>query len=375
MSCFSNQVSSESDNLEFLKIDISELYKNNNEIRVQLSIKIPTDKLVFQKSFDGFKSNLSISAIFMNDNSITRNESWDIEINKSFFEETKQNENVIIIKEVFIPKGKYNLNMIINDYENHISWIKDKEFELYDTFELSDILLFEKNGDKYIGITNEEIANLDTLWAQFYLEKSSSPIKLNYKFYNIGRNKGNKEIILEKNIEKIIESENVYYPIPIIHDFFNAIDIEIEYRKTNRVKSILLNRYQEIDYDYRILVGPMNYILENSDFKKLREYDNLTDDQKLEYVINYWKSNELDRMSELFVEFYNRVQYVNDNFPFLSYEGWESDRGKIYIIYGKPFDIKNEFTMEAEYEIWTYKSNKQFIFINKYGDYVLSTYN
>ena len=47
----------------------------------------------------------------------------------------------------------------------------------------------------------------------------------------------------------------------------------------------------------------------------------------------------------------------------------------IYIIYGKPYDIKNEFTMEGEYEIWTYRNNRQFVFINKYGTYVLSTYN
>ena len=54
-----------------------ELYKNDNGIKTQLSIMIPTDKLVFQKSIDGFNSEISISAIFVNDYKIIANESWN----------------------------------------------------------------------------------------------------------------------------------------------------------------------------------------------------------------------------------------------------------------------------------------------------------
>ena len=66
---------------------------------------------------------------------------------------------------------------------------------------------------------------------------------------------------------------------------------------------------------------------------------------------------------------------MNYNYNYLSLKGWETDRGKIYIIYGHPYDIQNEYTTEGEFEIWTYKSNRQYIFINKYGNYVLSTDN
>ena len=144
---------------------------------------------------------------------------------------------------------------------------------------------------------------------------------------------------------------------------------------TNREKTVFIDRYRKITYDYESLVGPMQYILENSNFKKLREYDELSENDKLIYIKDYWNVNDDENVTDLFIEFYNRVKYVNNNFQYLSYEGWRSDRGKIYIIYGKPYDIKNEFTMEGEYEIWTYSNNRQFVFINKYGTYVLSTYN
>ena len=210
---------------------------------------------------------------------------------------------------------------------------------------------------------------------KLYLEKLNEPIKLNYEFLSIDKNQSSENLIFEENYNTVVQSNNMYFPINIIDDFFNVINIKVNYFNTNRSKSILINRYEKIDYDYSILIGPMNYILENSDFRKLREYDNLLDDQKVQYIIDYWNLGSHDNSLDLFDEFYSRVQYVNNNFSFLTYKGWQSDRGKIYIIYGKPFDIKNEFTMEAEYEIWVYKNNKQFVFINKYGNYELSTYN
>ena len=375
VSCFSNQVQKPEESLDFIKIDVSELYKNDNLIKTQLSIMIPTDRLVFQKTIDGFNSEISISAIFVDEDKIIVNESWNHKIEKDFFEETKNTKNISIKKDIFLPKGKYKLNLIINDYENHISWIKNKQFELYDKFEISDIFLFKKIDKEYYPIMDEEIVELDTVWMQLYLEKLNEPIKLNYEFLSIDKNQNIEKLIFEENYNKVVESNNMYFPINIIDDFFNMINIKVNYFNTIRSKSILINRYEKIDYDYSILIGPMDYILENSDFRKLREYDNLLDNQKIQYIIDYWNLEDQDASLDLFNEFYTRVQYVNNNFSFLTYKGWQSDRGKIYIIYGKPFDVKNEFTMEAEYEIWVYKNNRQFVFINRYGNYELSTYN
>ena len=375
ISCFSKQVTSNHDNLDFIKVDISELYKNNKDIKIKLSIKIPIDKLVFNKRMNGFESKLSINAIFIKDDDVIVNESWDINIDKYFFEDTRNNDNVTIVKELFIPDGQYTLNLIINDYENHISWIKNKKFELYDDFVLSDIFLFKKYDQQYVSISENDIIDLDTLWLQFYLETSNKPVKITYKFSDFDKNRNDAELIYEDVKEDKIGLNDVYYPILLPDVFFNIVDISIEYMDVTRTKSIVLDRYKDKIYDYSILIGPMTYILENSDFRKYREYQNLIYNNKIEYIKKYWNTNDRNSVTDLFVEFYNRVEYCNANFYFLSYEGWESDMGKIYIIYGKPYNIKNEYTVEAEYEIWTYKNNKQFIFINKYGNYVLSTYD
>ena len=71
----------------------------------------------------------------------------------------------------------------------------------------------------------------------------------------------------------------------------------------------------------------------------------------------------------LLKEFYSRVQYSNVEFKSIKGTGSESDKGKIYIVYGKPFDIEYQLSEAGDYqEIWIYRDEK-FIFINRYGYY------
>ena len=145
------------------------------------------------------------------------------------------------------------------------------------------------------------------------------------------------------------------------------------YNDNYRYRTILLERYKEIDYEFEKIIGPMEYILENTNFKKYREYTQLDIEGKITYIKKYWELENIknEASNELFKEFYKRVEYADRNFGYLSKDGWFTDRGKIYIIYGNPLEIKKEFTSDGEYEIWIYKNNKQFIFHNRYGPYIL----
>ena len=94
----------------------------------------------------------------------------------------------------------------------------------------------------------------------------------------------------------------------------------------------------------------------------------------INYLKEYWNFNDEnkknDLKSDLFREFYSRVKFSNKNFGRMNIKGWKSDRGKIYIRYGEPEEIKYDFNQEGEYEIWYYE-NREFIFINKFGIYQL----
>ena len=96
-----------------------------------------------------------------------------------------------------------------------------------------------------------------------------------------------------------------------------------------------------------------------------------------EYIHEYWKENDptpITDKNELISQLNNRVRYVNKNFSILM-QGWRSDRGRIYIIYGPPQYIDESYQgqMGYTYQKWVYPSGKQFIFIDRSlsGDYSL----
>jgi GWxTD domain-containing protein len=68
-------------------------------------------------------------------------------------------------------------------------------------------------------------------------------------------------------------------------------------------------------------------------------------------------------------EYYKRVDYTAKNFSSLSgKKGFETDRGKVYIQFGKPKTIERGSNSEGKVvETWYYNDQKKFIFIDKQG--------
>lgn len=81
-------------------------------------------------------------------------------------------------------------------------------------------------------------------------------------------------------------------------------------------------------------------------------------DSKRHFLFDFWGSRSSDP-NKLFnnrVEFLSAIRYANQQFHSFTKEGWISDRGRIYILYGAPDDIER-FHNEAHYcpyEIWQY---------------------
>jgi GWxTD domain-containing protein len=94
------------------------------------------------------------------------------------------------------------------------------------------------------------------------------------------------------------------------------------------------------------MIPPLRFITSKD------EYDELTNSINKKVAIEkFWLSStgDNDRAKEVIRKYYNRVQDANKNFT--SYlEGWKTDRGMIYLIYGSP----NSIYRSENYESWTY---------------------
>jgi len=94
------------------------------------------------------------------------------------------------------------------------------------------------------------------------------------------------------------------------------------------------------------LMGPLRYLLSSNEFENL---EGATDrKQVLENMWVSWAGSK-ERARKSIAAYYNRVE--RSNIYFSSHvEGWKSDRGIIYIIYGKP----NKVYRTDDIETWIY---------------------
>lgn len=103
------------------------------------------------------------------------------------------------------------------------------------------------------------------------------------------------------------------------------------------------------------LVEPMRYLTSNAEYEKLA----LRPDPQ-QAVDSFWvaTAGNPERATELIRDYYSRVQYANRFFT--SYkEGWKTDRGMLYIIYGAPSTVYRRHDIET----WIYGRQGNRVFL------------
>ncbi|RPH96089.1 GWxTD domain-containing protein [candidate division KSB1 bacterium] len=127
--------------------------------------------------------------------------------------------------------------------------------------------------------------------------------------------------------------------------------------------------------DFDTAIRQMKYIATGEENRALRQ----ADPRDRERVFKeFWKkrdpSPDTDE-NELMEEYFRRVEYANEKFA-THREGWDTDRGRIYLVYGEPTDIeRHPFEPDSRpYEIWYYTQiARRFVFVDYtgFGDYTL----
>ncbi|MCH8032131.1 MAG: GWxTD domain-containing protein [Bacteroidetes bacterium] len=115
---------------------------------------------------------------------------------------------------------------------------------------------------------------------------------------------------------------------------------------------------------------------------EIEKYENLTtENAKAKFLTNFWKVRDedpSDNMNHYLKDYMRRIKESNIKYKALSREGWKTDRGRVYLVYGQPSEIDrypNQIDTRP-YEIWNYydiEGGVQFIFgdITGFSDYML----
>ena len=110
--------------------------------------------------------------------------------------------------------------------------------------------------------------------------------------------------------------------------------------------------------------------------KELNLFDKLNNQAKIQYIDNFWKNQPPEFRTEHLKRYYT----VQATFTSPTLQGWKSDRGRIYIMYGAPDEVEREPAGldSRAYEVWYYEGLKnqgrvEFVFCDFgiLGDYRL----
>lgn len=111
---------------------------------------------------------------------------------------------------------------------------------------------------------------------------------------------------------------------------------------------------------------------------EIKEFKKMKGEGRKLFLIRFWKKRDPNPdtpYNEFIPEFVRRVKYADENFSFAGRKGRYTDRGRIYIKYGPPDEIKRMSISfgEKDREKWIYYDGRMYIFLDftGSGDYRL----
>ena len=173
----------------------------------------------------------------------------------------------------------------------------------------------------------------------------------------------------------------VYYiPVAGIHLKQGRYEIEVTLTDSIRIKTMFAARWLDMPFslnDLDLAIYPLQHILTKDDYSDLNSGSR---SNRVEHFENFWKKKDPTpetAYNEVMTEFYRRVDYTITTYRTLrETNGSLTDRGKIYILYGKPTSIERSLDPgRSPKEIWKYENlKKTFVFEDrsKQGNYRLA---
>ena len=339
---------------------------------VNVLLNLPNSLFVFQKTKNNFEANYQIS-ISVLDSTKKQIEyySWKEKKNVEYFDETRAEAKSISTEHFFeLVPNKYMFSILIEDLVSKYRWqkklkLKDYSEEFLSVLLISDSHRKEEFSGEYISEKTERIK-----------------LKISHNFLSFNKDSllyikviNKNEVVLIDSIEVKTTPDIFDHDIEVSEYWVDELDINLNYKNISENLKLNLFKNNSLYWnDINNTIQIMSYILSSSDIQKLKDFSK---SEKVEYIKNYWKLMDPTpdtQKNEVMDEFFSRVDYVSLNFSEIG-PGWQSDRGRTYIIYGPPehIEITNQNNQGYIFETWHYNSGKQFIFIDEgmFGNYRL----
>lgn len=294
----------------FIDKIIAQVYPGTYEFTVEITDRLSNEKILWNKRLKTLDTeNLTIS---------------DVEINSFYQSDTTQS---------FINFKRDNIIFLVNP--NHlINPLTTQDFAYY--FEVYHLDTIDSQ------ISNWQIKVMSEDDSIFYYKSQDFPIESDKKAF--------------------------WGSIPVTGWFPGTYIMVVEISDKISTQELLFISELEkevTDADVEAGYRYVKYFLTRHDNKI---YKDLNNKAKLKYIERFWKQNDpnpITKKNEFKDEIIRRHRYADENFAHLKKDGWETDRGRIYIRCGKPGElIEKGYEYKAKpYIIWKYYTGGKRIYV------------
>ena len=376
---------------------------DSNETRVDVYVDVGYDVLHFVNEAEIYRASYEVEIDIVDslDHPLSE-KSWVERLETKEYEKTVSlKESNLSVRSFVLPPGMYILKAQISDEETRKTYklrraISARNFRR-NRFSFSDLMYAENvsiEGSKKVitPIISDNVGSLQNGFFLFF--EAYNRLQIDSALFSISvQNSKHETVRRDSFIQKLTgpRTSCIWHFQP--GDLFAGdyrIVVDATPHKVNADSSIIdvsastshpfSIRWKGLPVnivDLDLAIDQMMYIVDKD---RLDEMKKAEPEKKHEMFLAYWNKRDPTPgtiRNELMDEYYGRVDYANKHFTHFL-DGWKSDMGMVYIIFGTPSNVeRHPFDSDAKpYEVWTYyELNRQFVFIDQsgFGDYRLQT--
>ncbi len=388
-----------------------------NEPYVETYLTINGESISYELLGDGtFKGIVEVQVLFKKGDSIVNYAKY--ELSSPIIKDTSfVNQNMLDIQRYGLDEGDYNLEISLRDVNSEEKAMTStdsfaidfpegvlqfSDIELLTSFEQSDVQSsLSKNGYQltpYVFNYFPQSMNTISFYGELYnttevLEEEAflltyyiRPFEADKKLDKyIHRSRANPSEVLpilgtfdianlpSGNYLLVFEARDRNNEILSSQEtFFQRYNPNVQFNITNLLVLNTSNTFvEDISRDtlgiYIDYLSPISTDIERK--YAINQLETATDDELRKYFLNFWMERDKVNPEIAWDDYHLLVKQANRNFKSVSRQGYQTDRGRVYLQYGQPNIISDHYFEPAAYpyEIWHFyqlddQRDKKFVF-------------
>ena len=359
--------------------------------RIEIFIEVLYDDLQFLKAVDSYDAEYELSAIILDGNEQVDGDIWKESISVETYDQTNSRSAIDLTHKTFeIEPGKYTVKLQFEDVESGRTYSSEQKIRVDDYSkpavsgsEITFARQVEMDGNQIKSIFPEVTTSYKGLgypafaYFEIYNPQLAESAEISYQIIGEQSKFKYKET---KRIDLAGERSAFSIALPtdsLSHDRYRLIVDIVANKKKARLEKHFYIRWGGLPrnaQDLDTAIKQLQYLATSKEWKKLKK---APQDKKLQYFIEFWETRDPSpgtEQNEAMESYYAKIDAANQAFTVMGRDGWQSDRGIVFIVLGPPDEvIRNDYPSNSRpYQIWQYYSiNRQFEFYdrNGFGDY------